>query len=345
MKWRGAGEHPDGCGLGLAGAWHLRTSLASGQGASLGLRVDSRWVLRSLESHYWQLLAPGDAGEIPAATPLDYVEKIFQVPYQLRPLDAGTTRRMLRGLLQRSGIVQGEDAPALDFGIMPWGVRRTEDRPPARADDAQGGAGAPVAREAAAAPLRDMTPDSLHLEVKEHRAMDEVAALIGRTPRTVKRFANLYRILKVRALARGERLLDERSPRADYEILLLLAVSTGLPELAPLLFHALLSGRDATIGEVLESLVGDGDKDVEQRRRLQLWLQEPEGQRWAAIPAGRCQTWIDDVRRFSFIIDSASQTNSNKRADAAGPPPLPPSEQSAPEGDGSTGQQERMALD
>jgi hypothetical protein len=40
VKWRAAGEHPDGYRLGLAGAGHLRASLASGQGASLGLREE-----------------------------------------------------------------------------------------------------------------------------------------------------------------------------------------------------------------------------------------------------------------------------------------------------------------
>jgi hypothetical protein len=285
--------------------------------------VDSRWVLRSLESHYWQLLAPGDAGEAPAATPLDYVEKIFQVPYQLRPLDAPTTRRMLHGLLEEAGIARSEDEPAVRSGTTPSRPAQAG----SRADGARGVqgqyAGGPVAIEVAAAPPRDMTPYSLHLESKERRAMAELAGLIGTTPRTVKRFANLYRILKVRALERGEHLLDGQGPWADYEILLfLLAVSTGLPDLARPLFHALTTARGPTVADVLGNLVGDDGDDLEQRRQLHSWFQDREGRRWAKLPAGRCKAWIvDDVRRFSFIIDSARQAIGDELPEEAAPRP------------------------
>jgi hypothetical protein len=295
--------------------------------------VDSRWVLRSLESHYWQLLAPGDAGEAPAATPLDYVEKIFQVPYQLRPLDASTARRMLHGLLEEAGIARSEDELAVDSGTMPGRTAQARGQL-ARAGGARGiqgqYAGGPVAHEVAAAPPRDMTPYSLHLESKERRAMDELAALIGTTPRTVKRFANLYRILKVRALERGEHLLDARGPWADYEILLfLLAVSTGLPDLAPPLFHALTSGRGPTVGDVLANLGGDdGDDPHEQRRQLHSWFQDRHGRRWASVPAARCKAWIvDDVRRFSFIIHAARQANGDEPHEEVAPRPPATSEQ------------------
>jgi hypothetical protein len=187
-----------------------------------------------------------------------------------------------------------------------------------------------------------MTPYSLHLESKERHAMDELAALIGTTPRTVKRFANLYRILKVRALERGEHLLDGRGPWADYEILLfLLAVSTGLPDLAPPLFQALTTARGPTVADVLTNLVGDDGDDLAQRRQLHSWFQDRQGRRWANLPAGRCKAWIvDDVRRFSFIIDAARQANGDEPHKELAPRPPATSEQPAPRGDGGTSRQE-----
>jgi hypothetical protein len=277
--------------------------------------VDSRWVLRSLEAHYRQLLAPGEDGEELAATPLDYVEKIFQVPYQLRPLDTAGTQRMLRGLLQEVEL-GGEAEPAVDFGTRPWpGPSPAAPRPAAGARDGSGPAAAGDGHRAAP---RDMAPDGLRVEPDERRGMREVAALIGTTPRTVKRFMNLYRIIKVRALDRRERFLERRGPWADFEILqLLLAISTGLPRLAPPLFQALVRGRGQPLDSVLAALDDEDGDLAEDRGRLRSWLREQPGERWAPVPADRLRPWIDDVRRFSFIIHAPDQ----HQGDEGEPPP------------------------
>ena len=68
--------------------------------------VDPRWVSRSLKKHYPELLAEESArdaanGETSAdiARPLDYLEKIFQIPFWLKPIDTGETGTLVRGLL------------------------------------------------------------------------------------------------------------------------------------------------------------------------------------------------------------------------------------------------------
>jgi divalent metal cation (Fe/Co/Zn/Cd) transporter len=62
-------------------------------------------------------------------------------------------------------------------------------------------------------------------------------------------------------------------------------------------------------------------------------IQDRQGRRWANLPAGRCKAWIvDDVRRFSFIIDSARQANGDEPHEEAAPRPSATSEQSAPQG-------------
>jgi hypothetical protein len=55
--------------------------------------VDSRWLLRSLERHYaGQLAEPGDGSMLAdeeaywASTPQNYLEKIFQLPFSIRPM-------------------------------------------------------------------------------------------------------------------------------------------------------------------------------------------------------------------------------------------------------------------
>jgi hypothetical protein len=57
--------------------------------------VDVRWVERSLALSHPTLLEPDGKG----ASPRDYLEKIFQIPFWLEPLDAEASRGMLQSLL------------------------------------------------------------------------------------------------------------------------------------------------------------------------------------------------------------------------------------------------------
>ena len=108
--------------------------------------VDARWLIRSLECHYQKLFGAGD-GLVPSASassprvdaeggpasPVDYLDKIFQVPYVLAPPPAAAMASYLRTLLPpaglRSGSVQPLSAPesrsALHLGPqgtpgLPW---------------------------------------------------------------------------------------------------------------------------------------------------------------------------------------------------------------------------------
>jgi hypothetical protein len=62
--------------------------------------VDARWVSRSLEKHYEKLLSSGDVTGPPGATSRDYLEKIFQVPYWVRPMTEDGSRDLLSSLAE-----------------------------------------------------------------------------------------------------------------------------------------------------------------------------------------------------------------------------------------------------
>jgi hypothetical protein len=64
--------------------------------------VDARWLLRSLELRYTELISP-DSGEGDpeealhwAATPQNYLEKIFQIPFSLRPMEEHGFAQLIR---------------------------------------------------------------------------------------------------------------------------------------------------------------------------------------------------------------------------------------------------------
>lgn len=69
--------------------------------------VDPRWLLRSLERHYRQVLSTSDGGPrtvddlLTETTPHDYLEKIFQIPFSLRRMDADGYGRLVASLAGR----------------------------------------------------------------------------------------------------------------------------------------------------------------------------------------------------------------------------------------------------
>jgi hypothetical protein len=105
----------------LLEACHL---LLGFKGFVVVLAADPRWISRSLAAHYSaQLGDRRDIGaaldfrepnEIPKISPLDYLEKIVQIPFWLPPLDARQCGNLIRGLLN-----EAEQQSRLDKSARP----------------------------------------------------------------------------------------------------------------------------------------------------------------------------------------------------------------------------------
>lgn len=61
--------------------------------------VDARWLIRSLEYHHHELFGGDQRDSEEVATPIDYLDKIFQIPYVLLPPAPSATAAYLRALL------------------------------------------------------------------------------------------------------------------------------------------------------------------------------------------------------------------------------------------------------
>ena len=62
--------------------------------------VDPRWLSRSLQQHYRGLIEGRGSGA-DASTAQDYLEKIFQIPYRVAPLDPRSRALFMSGLVSR----------------------------------------------------------------------------------------------------------------------------------------------------------------------------------------------------------------------------------------------------
>jgi hypothetical protein len=223
--------------------------------------VDVRWVSRSLEKHYNELI-----GAAESATAVDYLEKIFQVPYWVRPMTPDGSRKLLGDLATRRAYgPSGAEPPATPSGTdqdqdpeeqVPHGDSETAGGPRTDAttvpatkagngeetpDPEKVGQNEPRSRRAE--PLgRGLDPGqvanetrarivarALELTKGERAFMLALAPFAASTPRRVLRFLNVYRVIKA---SLGPEELEALENRGGYRALMTqLAIATETPDL------------------------------------------------------------------------------------------------------------------
>jgi hypothetical protein len=255
--------------------------------------VDSRWLESSLREHYGQLDQDG-------ARPADYLEKIFQVPFWVRALDADTRRAVLHGLLAPS--VRGDAAPttvtAADTSLVPPTDWVEFDR---------------IVRSFAETAVPDrlrVTAADLSLSATELARIEELAPLLDATPRALKRFANVYLLLRSVGRGRGWDVPD------DGRLALLLALVSAMPELVGALGgRRIAEGPPLPLGALPTDLPSEEARD--QRRRLGAWLADHPD--WKQVDLQGLGGWVEPVLRFTFgRLDTGSHDASTAVAPTEG---------------------------
>ena len=241
--------------------------------------VDARWLSFALTDELRALNSQSGDGH--RATPQDYLEKIFQLPFWVQPLSEGGRRALVHGLLE-GAVRPGEGGAASDGGGPPQ--RRLEIGP--REEELL----ATMLSRRGADPR--LEAHVLALGAGDLRFMESLAPLLGHTPRRVKRFVNVTQLLLALPPSLAE---DERVPPDRDVVAFLAALNSGLPGLAPRLFDAVEAGGVGTLLELAGALESVPD---DERARLSAWLGERPD--WSQLPADRLDTRLDVVRRLSF---------------------------------------------
>lgn len=274
--------------------------------------VDVRWVEQSLEHTYAGMLKSKKATEgkdtegKEMASPRDYLEKIFQIPFWVEPMDGEACGRFLTGLMDR--IAEGDQGPprpvsepppisptpappkdsAHGPAPAPKGpqVDETEEDAPGLSEDEDVLETAPPDDEPVRpetdpkpAPVRPApAPQTLVLSPLSAIDRAEIAAiapLLGGVPRRMKRFLNVYQLLKtqVNAMALTDEQRDERAlaiglaiwlgftsteMEQTHEAAIVTDMGAALAQGGPR-FHALLLERAKIAGLDLEA---PGVKDL-----------------------------------------------------------------------------------
>lgn len=267
--------------------------------------VDARWISRSLSEHYQQL-RPVEQGSLPEeiqslgneATPHDYIEKIFQIPFWLKPMEKEGTKNFIRGLLEESLVKESSREGDM---VGPYMGEQHENL-------AQG-----IQEVTRSLPPQDWKPKILEIEQYELLFAEKLAPILGRSPRSIKRFINVYRLVKIGIpSSEAESFLKEEDLVAPYKLVMfLLAIATGLPSLSRKFFRSLLMDSDSVfdneIPTTLESLVHKLEEDSSQSMKVELqqlgeWLSSDEVRGWTVIKLSHLSVWAPQVARYSFQV-------------------------------------------
>jgi sugar lactone lactonase YvrE len=241
--------------------------------------VDARWLLNSLQHHYRELFAAeaaagGSVEPEGSATPLDYLDKIFQVPFAVPPASPETTGRYLRALLATPAPASGPATAgtASPSATVPGAPGRS--RPAAESDRAAVTDPGPLQRATLGEPdpfrdferlghiaagvrrvVPDLQPEQLTLQAIEVDFMERLGGLTP-TPRAAKKLVNLYRLVRI-SIDRHDLAAFVGTPQTagSHQIVqLLLAVLVGSPRHSNAIFEAILNADPASdITEVLRT--------------------------------------------------------------------------------------------
>ncbi|MBE1603838.1 P-loop NTPase fold protein [Actinopolymorpha pittospori] len=251
--------------------------------------VDPQWLRHCLEQYHSELFGGTDG--VTGVAPLDYLDKIFQVVFTLRPMGSEVDR-FIEALVPTETV--GPQPLASETGT----ASATADAPARSAETGSGPATTPQPDQ-----LSGPQPAQLRLRASELRFIQRLHPLLL-TPRAVKRFVNVYRLQRA---AISEEELDGFIGSDDagpYQaVLVLLAVLVAAPESCRTL-AARLDVVDGAAGDAgFTTVVEELATSARTAETDQIWMRLLEILR-AGDPVhdnlSTYRAWTGTIGRFSF---------------------------------------------
>ncbi|WP_327292773.1 P-loop NTPase fold protein [Streptomyces sp. NBC_01198] len=279
--------------------------------------VDPRWLVRSLSSHYGELLDTGvppapDEPDRRPVTPEDYLDKIINIPVLLPGMPARGLRSLLSSLADvgdraapAAGPAYGGPGGSADFS-MTIEAGSEADR-------------APGATRSTPFPLppRPLTEPEL--------AVLSGLDLLIDTPRKAKRLLNLYRMLRAtRDLSSASRFLGEDGSPGEYQaVAVLLGLVIAEPGLLPQLLDTPPDPTGSVPGGLMHRLPDTSWPDFVASLEVRDFANGVAGDvglrnaaAWARLHAGVLRAsaevtlpdlksfrlWAPRIRRFSYVL-------------------------------------------
>lgn len=193
--------------------------------------VDPRWVKNALiKKHELQFGGNGEAAKlIERVEPSGYLEKIFQIPFHLQEASDDNVKYMLKTLAESNPnlkvVVKEEDKDDNTEETDPEVILKSE------TDVKEGSTTDSSVKDIEDEDL-EMLPQETNEEViaslkfvtKEIELIQELSKVLGANPRTLKRFVNIFRIIKAH---KGFKYSEEAKDEDVLAIIFLIALPIG----------------------------------------------------------------------------------------------------------------------
>ncbi|MHB1456753.1 MAG: hypothetical protein ACYC0V_07545 [Armatimonadota bacterium] len=147
----------------------------------------------------------------------------------------------------------------------------------------------------------ESVPVRLNIEDHEIRCMQELSWLLSRSPRSIKRFVNIYKIIKA-AIPVDElnSFIGSASTLGVFQYpMLLLAIANGIPILSDTLFTHVSLCEDATFSDMADKIIQNGGSSSEGFR-LRLFLDSNESHAWRDLDVKGLKKWVSRIAQFTF---------------------------------------------
>ncbi|WP_109300906.1 P-loop NTPase fold protein [Aquimarina sp. AU474] len=190
--------------------------------------VDPRWVKNALiKKHQMQFVKSNQSADMEMIDPSSYLEKIFQVPFNLKAAEDKSVKHMLKTLAEVKPLATNLDPNTKTTPVADDIGTSDEISKPQEVVEPFTVGKSPVGE----APIglsnyieTKETLESLQLSINEVELLQDMSDIIGPSPRAIKRFVNIYRIVKAHE---NFGYTNEKNPHEIMAVLLLLAIPIG----------------------------------------------------------------------------------------------------------------------
>jgi hypothetical protein len=161
--------------------------------------VDARWVRNALiKKHTLQFTGKMNGNEatdtnLELIEPSSYLEKIFQVPFHLKDAKDSSVKDMISKLAQSKAIISEN---IIDTNPKKDNVKSSLESPVSKVTTEEVQSISNTSNSEKTESILIDKPEALILTDEEILLMQDMSEVIGNNPRAIKRFVNIYRIIK-----------------------------------------------------------------------------------------------------------------------------------------------------
>ena len=259
--------------------------------------VDPRWVRNALIKKYQVQFGTqltdihssedGEVEKYERISATEFLEKIFQIPFNLKSANSEGVRNIIDQMLK--GSIRAEESQSYAPNDSP------DDLPkPEIVDELRKMEDEETIKESEPSELKSLSRNALILNEYELEDIKKLSPILGNTPRSIKRFVNIYRIVRAH-----DNIADQNLKQEDYQIIMfLLALPIGkYKEVAEDIYNIL--HLDSTEGSLADFL---GKNEADQVDPYPKLMAELNKSPILNLKNDKFQKHLPFIRRFNFNL-------------------------------------------